>query len=100
MTSRCRDQGAHLGAAPWPDDDVRRTAVRFALAELARRVPLQLLIIDDTSLPKVGSHSVGAHRQYCRALGKVATGRILVSPTVAMERAHLPIDAQPYWPQK
>jgi SRSO17 transposase len=89
-----------LGAAPWPDDEVRRTAVRFALADLTRRVPLQSLIIDDTSFPKSGSHSVGVQRQYCGALGKVANCQVIVSLSAATERAHLPIDAQPYLPQK
>lgn len=89
-----------LGASPWPDDDVRRTAVRFALADLTRRAPLQSLIIDDTSFPKSGAHSVGVQRQYCGALGKVANCQVIVSLTAATERAHLPIDAQPYLPQK
>lgn len=54
-----------LASAPWPDGDVRRTAVSFALPELLRRAPLQSLIIDDTSFPKSGSNSVGVQRQYC-----------------------------------
>ena len=65
-----------LGAAPWPDDEVRRTAVRFALADLTQGVPLQSLIVDDTSFPKSGSHSVGVQRQYCGALGKVANCQV------------------------
>jgi SRSO17 transposase len=88
-----------LGAAPWPDMQVRRTAVRFALPELVRRAPLQSLIIDDTSFPKSGSDSVGVQRQYCGALGKVANCQVVVSLTAATERAHLPLDAQVYLPQ-
>ena len=89
-----------LGAAPWPDSEVRRTAVRFALPELVRRAPLQSLIIDDTSFPKSGSDSVGVQRQYCGALGKVANCQVVVSLTAATERAHLPLDAQVYLPQR
>ncbi len=48
-----------LGAAPWPDDAVRLSAVRSALADLTRTVPLLSLIIDDTSFPKSGASSVG-----------------------------------------
>lgn len=88
-----------LGAAPWPDDAVRLSAVRFALADLTRTVPLLSLIIDDTSFPKSGANSVGVQRQYCGALGKVANCQVVVSLTAATERAHLPIDMQPYLPQ-
>ncbi len=89
-----------LGAAPWPDDEVRRTAVRFALTDITRRAPIQSLIIDDTSFPKSGSQSVGVQRQYCGALGKVANCQVIVSLTAASERSHLPLDAQPYLPQQ
>lgn len=89
-----------LGAAPWPDDAVRLSAVRFALADLTRNAPLQSLIIDDTAFPKSGASSVGVQRQYCGALGKVANCQVVVSLTCATERAHLPIDMQPYLPQK
>ena len=89
-----------LASAPWPDGDVRRTAVSFALPELLRRAPLQSLIIDDTSFPKSGDNSVGVQRQYCGALGKVANCQVVVSLTAATERAHLPIDAQLYLPKK
>lgn len=89
-----------LGSAPWPDADVRLSASRFALAELTRKAPIESLIIDDTSFPKSGSQSVGVQRQYCGALGKVANCQVVVSLTAATHRAHLPIDMQPYLPQK
>jgi SRSO17 transposase len=41
------------------------------------------LIVDDTALPKKGSHSVGVAPQYASALGKNANCQTLVSLTLA-----------------
>jgi SRSO17 transposase len=41
------------------------------------------LVIDDTALPKKGTHSVGVAPQYASALGKTANCQTLVSLTLA-----------------
>src|SRR5207342_3841878 len=47
------------------------------------------LVIDDTTLPKKGAHSVGVAPQYASALGKTANCQTLVSLTLA--RGEVPV---------
>lgn len=47
------------------------------------------LVVDDTTLPKKGSHSVGVAPQYASALGKNANCQTLVSLTLA--RGEVPV---------
>src|SRR5713101_6119578 len=47
------------------------------------------LVIDDTTLPKKGTHSVGVAPQYASALGKTANCQTLVSLTLA--RGEVPV---------
>jgi SRSO17 transposase len=48
-----------------------------------------LLVIDDTAIPKKGTHSVGVAAQYASALGKTANCQTLVSLTLA--RGEVPV---------
>src|SRR6201987_283461 len=48
-----------------------------------------VLVIDDTAIPKKGTHSVGVAAQYASALGKTANCQALVSLTLA--RGEVPV---------
>jgi SRSO17 transposase len=48
-----------------------------------------VLVIDDTAIPKKGTHSVGVAAQYVSALGKTANCQTLISLTLA--RGEVPV---------
>jgi SRSO17 transposase len=56
-------------------------------------------IVDDTGLPKKGSHSVGVAHQYCGQLGKQANCQVAVSLSLSTERGSLPVQWRLYVPE-
>jgi SRSO17 transposase len=58
-----------------------------------------VLVIDDTALPKKGSHSVGVAPQYAGALGKRANCQTLVSLTLACHEVPVPIALRLFLPE-
>jgi SRSO17 transposase len=56
-------------------------------------------IIDDTGIPKQGSHSVGVTRQYCGQLGKTDNCQVAVSLSLANDTGSLPIQWRLYLPK-
>jgi SRSO17 transposase len=83
----------------WSDHGVRREAARYAIGAMTMREPVTSWIIDDTGFLKQGSHSVGVHRQYTGAAGKVTNCQIGTSLTIATRTEQVPIDFALYLPE-
>jgi SRSO17 transposase len=61
--------------------------------------PQAVLVIDDTALPKKGSHSVGVAPQYASALGKNANCQTLVSLTLARDEVPVAVGLRLFLPE-
>jgi SRSO17 transposase len=86
--------------APWSDERVLTKVRETVVPAIERHGPLEAWIIDDTSFPKQGSHSVGVHHQYCGQLGKQANCQVVVTLSIANHHASLPIAYRLYLPQE
>ena len=95
-----RHQSMHhfVSRAPWKADDVLGVARDVALAALERHAPVAGWIIDDTSFPKKGSHSVGVARQYSGILGKTDNCQVAVTLSLANATMSVPCAATLYLP--
>jgi SRSO17 transposase len=92
------DQLHHFISSPaWNDAPLWRV-----LAEQADAVvggDDAVLVVDDTALPKKGTHSVGVAPQYCGELGKQANCQSLVSLTLARGEVPVPIGLRLFLPR-
>lgn len=92
------DQLHHFVAVgPW--DEAPLEAELLAQANRLVGGPRAILVIDDTALPKKGTHSVGVAPQYAGALGKKANCQTLVSLTLAQDEVPIPIVLRLFLPE-
>jgi SRSO17 transposase len=90
----------HLVAnAAWSDEDVLAKVREMVLPAIEKSGPIEAWIVDDTSFPKQGKHSVGVHHQYCGQLGKQANCQVAVSLSIANHTASLPVAYRLYLPR-
>ena len=100
-----RVQAAHqslphfVAKADWSDEALLAAVRLRVLPIMQRRGPIRGWMVDDTGIPKKGSHSVGVARQYCGQIGKQDNCQVAVTLSLASDHASLPIAHHLYLPQ-
>jgi SRSO17 transposase len=99
---RARHQSLHhfVAQAPWQERDLLRVARDYALAAFERHAPIAAWVVDDTSIPKKGSHSVGVAHQYCGVLGKSANCQVAVTVSLVNAVLSVPSAFRLYLPKE
>ena len=93
------DQGLQqfVSQSSW---DERAVASRYrALLAKTFADPAGVFVLDDTTFPKAGTHSVGVQRQYCGALGKKANCQAAVSLHYVGKAGHVPLAMRLFLPE-
>jgi SRSO17 transposase len=85
-----------VGQSPWAVEEVQRRLAHKVVDLLSEA---EVWIIDETSFPKAGRHSVGVARQYCGTLGKIANCQVAVSLHWSSPQASCPLVWRLYLPQ-
>jgi len=88
-----------VGEGKWSDERVLAKVRELVMPAIERHGPIEAWIIDDTSYPKQGTHSVGVHHQYCGQLGKQANCQVAVTLSIANHHASLPVAYRLYLPK-
>ncbi len=93
------DQGLQqfVSASTWDDAAVGRR-YRALLAETFADAA-GVFVLDDTTFPKAGTHSVGVQRQCCGALGKKANCQAAVSLHYVGKAGHVPLGLRLFLPE-
>jgi SRSO17 transposase len=98
---RARHQSLHhfVAEAPWSEVELLRVARDYGLAALERHEPIAAWVMDDTGMPKKGSHSVGVSHQYCGVLGKSANCQVAVTVSLVNATMSVPAGFRLYLPE-
>ena len=93
------DQGLQqfVSASAWDERAVGRRYRTLMARSFAD--PAGVFVLDDTTFPKAGTHSVGVQRQYCGALGKKANCQAAASLHYVGKEGHVPLGLRLFLPE-
>src|SRR5258708_12706833 len=80
-----------IANGPWSDERLLTKVREMTLSAIERHGPIEAWIVDDTSFPKHGPHSVGAHHQYCGQLGNQAVCQVAVTLSIPNHHPTFPL---------
>ena len=86
-----------LNSAVWEADLVRDDLRAYVIEQLGTQHAI--LVIDETSFPKRGSHSAGVQKQYCGTTGQVENCQVGVFLSYVTPSGHALIDRELYLPR-
>lgn len=101
LNVRAKHQSMHhfVSKSAWSDGELL-DRVRRWVEPLIKTETGYYWIVDDTGLPKKGTHSVGVARQYCGQLGKKDNCQVAVSLSLATELGSTPLAYRLYLPKE
>jgi SRSO17 transposase len=85
-----------LNQSPWEVVEIQK---RFARRLAEDGFDPIYWVVDETSFPKAGEHSVGVARQYCGALGKIANCQVAVSLHWSQAEVSYPVSWRLFLPE-
>ena len=85
-----------LADSPWEPSQLVRAAAERVYPHLG----VAAWVVDDTGIPKDGTHSPGVKRQYSGTLGKIGNCQIAVSLHAVGERGTVPLGWALYLPEE
>jgi SRSO17 transposase len=99
VSSRHQSMHHFVASAPWDSQAALSVARDYALEQIERHAPVAAWVVDDTGMPKKGSHSVGVARQYCGILGKQENCQVVVTVSLVNNTMSVPGAYRLYLPE-
>ena len=98
LHGRLGDAGSYQGLQHFISHSPWEAARLWRQLRAAPQVRRGLLLIDETSFPKQGAHSVAVARQYCGALGKIANCQVAVTTALVADGLSWPTTIELFVP--